>query len=123
MSRAVLLVSNTDGSLRGRRSLCSVPSSVCLGTGSYGELHKASSRDGTHCGMMKVALHQPVSLCDQSDFVEEAISLSRLQHPCLTPVLSCGVNPLNVVWKAFPGCSAMDYVDRFFLLRYACFHP
>jgi hypothetical protein len=60
---------------------------------------------------MKVPVHQPLSLCDQSDFVNEAISLSRLQHPCLTTVLSCGLNPLNVVWQAAPGCSAMEHMD------------
>ena len=62
---------------------------------------------------MKVPMHQPISLCDHSDFVNETISLSRLQHPCLTPVLSCGLNPLNVVWEAVLGCSAMEHMDQY----------
>ena len=73
-------------------------------------MHRVTSKCGVH-GIMKVPVHQPLSLCDQSDFVNEAISLSRLQHPCLTTVLSCGLNPLNVVWQAAPGCSAMEHMD------------
>ena len=61
---------------------------------------------------MKVLLHQALSLCDHSVFASEAISLSRLQHPCLMPVLSCGLNPMNIVWEAAPGCSAMEHMDR-----------
>ncbi len=80
--------------------------------GSYGEMHKVSSSDGVHSGVMKVLLHQPLSLCDHSDFVTEAISLSRLQHPCLTPVLACGLNPMNVVWQAAVGCSAVEHMDK-----------
>jgi len=75
-------------------------------------MHKVTSSDGAHCGIMKVLLHQALSLCDHSVFANEAISLSRLQHPCLTPVLSCGLNPMNVVWEAAPGCSAMEHMDR-----------
>ena len=76
-------------------------------------MHKVTSSDGGQCGIMKVLLHQALSLCDHSLFANEAISLSRLQHPCLTPVLSCGLSPLNVVWQAAHGCSAMEHMDRF----------
>jgi hypothetical protein len=87
-----------------------VPTSGSSGAGSYGEMHRVTSKCGAH-GIMKVPVHQPLSLCDHSDFVNEAISLSRLQHPCLTALLSCGLNPLNVVWDACLGCSAMEHMD------------
>ena len=44
-------------------------------------MHKVNSSCGSHSGIMKVLLHQPLSLCDNSEFVKEAICLSRLQHP------------------------------------------
>ena len=75
-------------------------------------MHKVNSNCGSHSGIMKVLQHQPLSLCDSSDFVKEAICLSRLQHPCITPVLSCGLNPLNVVWHAAAGSSAMEHMDK-----------
>ena len=76
-------------------------------------MHRVTSSDGVHSGVMKVLLHQPMSLCDQSDFVTEALALSRLQHPCLTSVLSCGLNPMNVVWQAAVGCSAAEHMDKY----------
>ena len=75
-------------------------------------MHKVTSRDGLHNGVMKVLLHQPLPLTDHLQFVNEAVALSRLQHPCLTPLLTCTLNPMSVVWHATSGCSAMEHMDK-----------
>ncbi len=48
-------------------------------------MHKVMCKDGIHSGIMKVLLHQPLALTDHSDFANEAITLSRLQHPYVAP--------------------------------------